>query len=272
LDQAADIDVALGDDTVERGDDPLIDLLLPEHLDLGLLRLNGGGTCVGCLRLRREVQAVGIALLLRGPALSDQDGVAPPIVRGELAIGLSLAQGCLVLRQSRLRLGDLVVELGGADHRKQVARLDARADIDIALNDVAACPGKDVGRFKGGRRGRQNHLVNIGARLDCSDANPRDEVALLLSGRGDFEMLAIMLLHADRQAGGEQQQGAEAEQAASHAAAVVGRRCRNIAVQGRGQICGLMVARAGIVGHHKSSAKTPWAGLPSLRLRSIAKR
>jgi hypothetical protein len=40
------------------------------------------------------------------------------------------------------------------------------------------------------RRGRQNHLVNIGAGLDWSDANPRDEVALLLSGGGDFEMLA----------------------------------------------------------------------------------
>ncbi len=184
-----------------------------------------------------------------------------------------LAQGCLVLRQSRLRLGDLVVELGGADHRKQVARLDARADIDIALNDVAACPGKDVGRFKGGRRGRQNHLVNIGARLDCSDANPRDEVALLLSGRGDFEMLAIMLLHADRQAGGEQQQGAEAEQAASHAAEVVGGRCRDVAAQGRGKICRLTVERTEfVVRHYKSSAKTPWAGLPSLRFRSIAKR
>jgi hypothetical protein len=32
LDQAADIDVALGDDTVERGDDPLISLLLLERL------------------------------------------------------------------------------------------------------------------------------------------------------------------------------------------------------------------------------------------------
>ena len=82
-----------------------------------------------------------------------------------------------------------------------------------------------------------------------------------------------MLLHADRQAGGEQQQCAEAEQAASHPAAVVGRRCRNIAAQRRSQICGLTVERAGIVvRHYKSSAKTPWAGLPSLRLRSIAKR
>src|ERR1700720_3013575 len=96
LDQAADIDVALGDDTVERGDDPLIGLLLLEHLDLGLLRLDGRGICVGCLRLRREVQSVGVALLLRGPALPDQDGVAPPIVRGELAIGLSLAQGAIL--------------------------------------------------------------------------------------------------------------------------------------------------------------------------------
>jgi hypothetical protein len=65
--------------------------------------------------------------------------------------------------------------------------------------------------------------VNIGARLDCSDANPRHEVALLLSGGGDFEMLAIMLLDADRQASGEQKQCAEAEQTASQPAAVVGR-------------------------------------------------
>src|SRR5712672_3523390 len=88
----------------------------------------------------------------------------------------------------------------------------------------------------------KNDLVNIGARLHCSDANPRDEIALLLSGRGDFEMSAIMLLHADRQTGGKQQQCAEAEEAASDAAAVVGRRCRDVAA-GRGQICRLTVER-----------------------------
>jgi hypothetical protein len=61
-------------------------------------------------------------------------------MRRELPIGLGLAQGCCVLRQGRPRLG--------ADHREQLARLDARADIDIALNDIDARPGKDAGPAK----------------------------------------------------------------------------------------------------------------------------
>ena len=42
LHEAADVDVALGDDAVERGDDALIGLLLVEHLELGLLRRHVG--------------------------------------------------------------------------------------------------------------------------------------------------------------------------------------------------------------------------------------
>ena len=42
LHQAADIDVALGDDAVERRDDALIGLLLAEHLQLRLLRRDVG--------------------------------------------------------------------------------------------------------------------------------------------------------------------------------------------------------------------------------------
>jgi hypothetical protein len=235
LDQAADIDVALGDDPVERRNDPLIGLLLLEHLDLGLLRLDGGGARIGRLRLRREVQAVGVALLLRGPALPDQDVVTRPVMRRELPIRLSLEQGCCVLCQGRLRLGDLVVELGGADHREQIARLDPRADIDVALNDVAAGPGKNVGRFKGARRRRQDHLVNVRTCLDCGDPNSRDEVALLFRGGGHFAMLRVMLCDADSQPCHQQQQRDQPQPAgARHAAAdPVGRQDRGITRRGR---------------------------------------
>ena len=93
LHQAADVDVALGDDAVERRDDALIGLLLVQHVELRLLGDDVGlrdarprlpGACSVC-------SSIG-ALLLRQPALLDQRLVAIPGDLRKLAVRLRLLQ------------------------------------------------------------------------------------------------------------------------------------------------------------------------------------
>ncbi len=88
LDQAADIDVAACHDAVKRGDDLLISLLLAQHQQLGLLRLDGGVINPLRLLLSRIVQAIGVALLLGGPALPHQNRVATPSDPGQFTVRL----------------------------------------------------------------------------------------------------------------------------------------------------------------------------------------
>lgn len=93
---------------------------------------------------------------------------------------------------------------------------------------------------------------------------------MLLCGGRDLEVQRVMLPNADRQTAEEQQQRAEAEQSSTGATAA--------SVLSGWPPLGVAVARRVLdhamvqVGRHNSSAKTPCAGLPSLRLRSIAKR
>ncbi len=119
LDQAADIDVPLRHNAVERGDDLLIGLLLAQHQQLGLLRLDGGVINLFRLLLRRIGQAIGVALLLGGPALPHQNRVAAPSDPGQFTVRLGLPARCLGLSQAGLGLGDLVVELRGGDRRQR---------------------------------------------------------------------------------------------------------------------------------------------------------
>src|SRR5207245_1570211 len=78
LHQAAHVDVALGNDAVERGDDALVSLLLIEHEELRLLRLyvrlRDGERCL----LRLEGLYVDGPLLLGHPALADEWAVTVP--------------------------------------------------------------------------------------------------------------------------------------------------------------------------------------------------
>ena len=53
------------------------------------------------------------------------------------------------LLQRGLRLRDLVIELWRGDLGQKLPCLDAIADIDIALVDIAAGPRKDVGGGEG---------------------------------------------------------------------------------------------------------------------------
>ena len=192
LDQAADIDVPLRHNAVERGDHLLISLLLAQHQQLGLLRLDGGVTNLFCLLLSRIVQAVGVALLLGGPALPHQNRVAAPSDPGQFAVRLGLPARRLGLSQAGLGLGDLVVELWRGDRRQQVARLYMGADIDIALRDVPAGAGVDVGGFEGVGGSRQGHAHRAGACPHRFDADARDERLVLLRDAGDFKLPRVM--------------------------------------------------------------------------------
>ena len=88
LHQTAIIDVALCDHAVERRDDPLIGLLLAEHLDLRLLGDNIGLGDAHRGLLRCKGQPVVIALLQRQPALFYEARVASIGHPREFAAGL----------------------------------------------------------------------------------------------------------------------------------------------------------------------------------------
>ena len=75
--------------------------------------------------------------------------VAVPGDLGEIAIGFGLLQRGLHLRERPLRLRDLMLELGGGDLHQQLPGLDVAADVDVALGDVAARPGVDIGLLEG---------------------------------------------------------------------------------------------------------------------------
>ncbi|MGT2478503.1 hypothetical protein ACU4GR_05580 [Methylobacterium oryzae CBMB20] len=81
----------------------------------------------------------------------------PPVghVR-EVTVGLGLIdqrprldQRRLELQHLRLRLDELLVEIGRADPEQQVALLHVRADIDLALDDVARRPRIEARRVEG---------------------------------------------------------------------------------------------------------------------------
>jgi hypothetical protein len=76
LHQAADVDVALGDDAVEWRDHTLIGLLLAQDLQLPLLRRDVGLRYPKGGLLRLERLDVVDALLLREPAIADKRSIA----------------------------------------------------------------------------------------------------------------------------------------------------------------------------------------------------
>src|SRR6516225_785583 len=161
LHQAADIDVALRDHPVEWCDDTLISFLLTQDRQLRLLGLDV------CLRdieralLCLQSQAVGVALLLGDPPLLDQLAVAAPCHLSEVLVSLCLTECGLHLRERRLCLCDLMVELRRGDLGEKLPGLDVVADSHLALVDVSARSSEDVGRFE--RFGRpwpfDRHLV-----------------------------------------------------------------------------------------------------------------
>ena len=154
LHQAAHIDVALSDVTVKRSNHGLIDLLLVQNLDLGLLRLDVRFRYPHRSLISGEGQSVGVALLQRHPALLNQRFVAPPGDVGKVSIGLRLHQRRLILRQRRLGLGDLMLNLWRRDLHQDIAFFYAAADVDVSCDNVSARASEDVGQIEGqGRAG-----------------------------------------------------------------------------------------------------------------------
>ncbi len=192
LHQRADVDIALGDDAVERGDDALIGLLLPEHLEQRLLRRHIGLRNVDRGLPRLQGESIGVTLLRGHPAFIDQRAVAPPGHPCKLHIRLRLLHRCLELLQRRFRLGDLVVELRGDDLDQQLALLHVVADIDIALFDVAACASKDVGGRECGGGSRQADDHGAVARAHRSHAQSWHKIATLLCRGHGLLLLRIV--------------------------------------------------------------------------------
>src|ERR1700704_5335335 len=100
-----------------------------------------------------------------------------------------------------------------------------------------------------------------------------DEGGLLLSGSGDFAVLLIMLPHTKSECRGDNREYGEREETPSAAARPggTGWRFRNVGVRRRRRwpprACLRLRHQIELV-HSGTSAKTPWASLPSLRLRN----
>ena len=160
-------------------------------------------------------QAIVVALLKCEPSLFDQFAVARIGDLGELLACLGLPQCRLILGQRRLGLRNLVVELRGGNVRQQGSGLDAIADVDVALFDVAAGARENIRRLKG-RRGRRQADRNLAvAGADQRDANVGDKSpALLRSGR-DLEAGLVVAPAPYSKAAQQQQQRASADQHSS---------------------------------------------------------
>ncbi len=140
----------------------------------------------------------------------DQGSVAVPGHLRELEVGLRLLQRRLELIERRLVLRNLVIELRHRQLRQQFSCLDAIADVDVALGDVAGRAGIDVRLRECGRRARQGDRHDGRARLDRRDAHAGHEITLLLGGRHDLLLLRIVSPRAQHEAAGERQESAQA--------------------------------------------------------------
>ena len=189
LHQAADVDIALSDDAVERGNNALIGLLLIEHLKQGLLRRHIGLRDADRGIARLEGQPIGISLLRSHPPFVDQRAVALPCHLRQVLVRPRLLHRCFVLDERRLGLGDLMIKLRAVICASSSSGLDAVADVDVALVDIAAGASKDVRRRERQGGGGQCDGHGGAARLHGRHANARHEVAALLGSRRDLALL-----------------------------------------------------------------------------------
>ena len=103
-----------------------------------------------------------------------------------------------------------MIEFRRGDLSQKLAILDAVADVDVALVDIAAGAGEDVGLGEsrgGARQGDEHGLV---ARLDRGDMEARHEIGLPLRGGRN---LAVLRLVAPGAEGERRQRGPAARRA-----------------------------------------------------------
>src|SRR5262249_30855750 len=192
----------------------LVGLLLFEYSNLGLLGGNIRLSYSDRSSLRLQGQAIIVTLLTREPSLRDQLAVARIGDIREIPARLRLLQCRLVLGQRRLSLRDLVVKLSGGNFYQQGSGLDAIADVDVALFDVATGAGKNIRCLKSrrGRRQGDSHLAVAGA--DGGDANFVDLIPALLRCGGDGDLSLVVAPASYPKGTQEQQQHDSAEQRA----------------------------------------------------------
>ena len=154
LDQAADVDIALRHDAIERRHHLLIDLLLAQHHELRLLRLDGGFLGDRRLLLRSIGEPVIVGLLTRGSTLWGERRGAFSGDTGQIAVRLGLGEGRLDLGEGGLCLGDLMIELRTRTPdaaRRRPARLGWGrcwpAVGDSRAGGCDGCPWSDIRRF-----------------------------------------------------------------------------------------------------------------------------
>src|SRR4029078_1402498 len=103
-----------------------------------------------------------------------------------------------------------MLDLRCGDMRKQLAGLHVVADIDVALVDITAGAGEDVGLGERGRRGWQRDGHCKIARVDGGDAELGHIVLMLRGGIGNLPMLLTIAPSAETKPGSQGKQRANA--------------------------------------------------------------
>jgi len=170
----------------------LIELLLVQHLQLGLLCHHIGLCYRDTSLLRLQGLNVGGALLRGQPALLHQRTVAIPGHLGEFAVCLRLLQGCLELAERRLGLRNLVIEFRCHDFGQQLAGLHPVADVDFALVDITAGARKDIGDRERRCGRRQIDDFDAGAGSYRRNTDLGDKVPALPRRRNHLAVLLVV--------------------------------------------------------------------------------
>jgi hypothetical protein len=110
------------------------------------------------------------------------------------------------------RLGQLLIELRGRDHRQHVPGAHAAADIDVALADIAGRAGKECGAIEGLNGSRQIDLQRSIIGAHHRDPHHRHgRPRRIESGNGCGGAIGMLQgTHADQQA--QTRQSAQSEQ------------------------------------------------------------
>ena len=149
LDQRSNIDVARGDDAIERRGDVGEGLERLQPIDVGL-----GGLDLGGLGVRVAVLFVGGLLRYRRRRAERVPPVGRHLGQGQIRLGL---------REFALCDGDALVELGRVNDREDVALLDLGADVLAPRADVTAHLAMNGGRLKSFDIAGQHELTRFAA-------------------------------------------------------------------------------------------------------------
>src|SRR5262249_23556211 len=183
------------------------------------------------------------ALLLRKPTFADKWIIAVPGHLCQIQVGLRLLLRRLELRQRGFCLGDLVIELRRGDLDQKLPLFYPITDVHVALLNVPPGAREDAGGGEGRAGRREPRDRDRVARLDRRHAHTGNEIPALLGNSDGIALPLIMALHPVLAVDLDPPSG-------RFAPAIVG---RNFV-------------------HSSPLSNTPWAFLPSLRLRSVANR